>query len=249
MLGEFVWGEAARRHAACAGLMWNDDQARQQRGNVGLSRTVQQRHRQLTPLAPPRHRSPRAPQLVPHSADSPEAPHLRPPLSAVPSSVLRAGCQYAPFCASCNRRLVLQHVWQPIAVAECLAGPEPPAPLATVIEEIFNEKPTECMPTLSSVNQTIISLTPEEPKLGLGGEVRIWSEQIDFGSLDSTVWPQQDYVWPLPAPLRRCEPKIIGDQEGWYWMGLQRRRLWSCGAISMRGIIMFDWRLDGLDLM
>ncbi|KAF8469122.1 glycoside hydrolase superfamily [Kalaharituber pfeilii] len=36
----------------------------------------------------------------------------------------------------------------------------------------------------------LAGLTPEEAKLVLGGEVHIWSEQIDSESLDSTVWPR-----------------------------------------------------------
>ena len=33
-------------------------------------------------------------------------------------------------------------------------------------------------------------LTSEEAKLVLGGEVHIWSEQIDAASIDSTLWPR-----------------------------------------------------------
>lgn len=33
-------------------------------------------------------------------------------------------------------------------------------------------------------------LSPEQAKLVLGGEVHIWSEQIDMHSIDSTLWPR-----------------------------------------------------------
>jgi len=33
-------------------------------------------------------------------------------------------------------------------------------------------------------------LTPEQAKLVLGGEVHIWSEQIDSQSLDMMLWPR-----------------------------------------------------------
>lgn len=36
----------------------------------------------------------------------------------------------------------------------------------------------------------VAGLTAEEAKLILGGEVHIWSEQIDAQNLDSTVWPR-----------------------------------------------------------
>lgn len=36
----------------------------------------------------------------------------------------------------------------------------------------------------------VAGLTAEEAKFVLGGEVHIWSEQIDAQNLDSTVWPR-----------------------------------------------------------